>query len=178
VFPRTCAGLAAAAGLACVSVNALPAAVHGSGARNVVTTMPALDSSVVAGINAARTRRGLAPLHVSVRLRSAARSHSLDMARHGFFSHDSGNGTPAGDRLTRFYGPAAKIGETLLEWSPDVTAGEAVQAWLSSPEHRAILLDPGFRELGVSAVHATAGAVDFHGGEITLVTADFGARFH
>jgi uncharacterized protein YkwD len=178
VLPRTCAALAAAVALAGVSVNALPAAVHGSGSRNVVTTVPTLDSGIVAGINAARTRRGLPRLRVSVRLQSAARSHSLDMARHGFFSHDSGNGTPAGDRLTRFYGPAAKIGEALLEWSPDVTAGEAVQAWLSSPEHRAILLDPGFRELGVSAVHATASGHDFHGSEITLVTGDFGARAH
>jgi uncharacterized protein YkwD len=170
--------LAAAVAIAGVSVNALPAAVHGSGSRNVLTAMPTLDGSIVAGINAARTGRGLPRLRVSPRLQSAARSHSLDMARHGFFSHDSGNGTPAGARLTRFYGPAAKIGEALLEWSPDVTAGEAVQAWLSSPEHRAILLDPEFRELGVSAVHATASGGEFHGSEITLVTADFGARAH
>jgi uncharacterized protein YkwD len=168
--------LAAAAVLAGVSVHGLPAAVHTNGARNVVTTLPTLGNGIVAGINAARTRRGLGRLRVSVRLRSAARVHSLDMARRGFFSHDSGDGTSPSDRLARFYPSAAKIGEALLEWSPDVTAGEAVQTWLSSPEHRAILLDPGFREIGVSAVHATAGAGDFHGSQVTLVTADFGSR--
>jgi uncharacterized protein YkwD len=176
VLPRTCVALAAAVALAGVSVNTLPAAVHTGGAHNVVTTMPSLDSGIVAGINAARARHGLARLRVSVGLRSAARAHSLDMARHGFFSHDSRDGTAPGDRFARFYGPAAKIGEALLEWSPGVTAGAAVQAWLSSPEHRAILLDPGFRELGVSAVHATAGAGEFHGSQVTLVTADFGAK--
>jgi len=176
VLPRTCVALAAAVAAAGVSVNALPAAVHGAGSRNVVTSVPALDSGIAAGINAARARHGLVRLRISVRLHAAARSHSLDMARHGFFSHDSGDGTSPQDRLGRFYGAASKIGETLLEWSPDVTAAQAVQAWLSSPEHRAILLDPGFRELGVSAVHATSATGEFRGSEVTFVTADLGTR--
>ena len=37
----------------------------------------------------------------------------------------------------------------------------AVHVWLTSPEHRAILLTASFREIGVSAVHATAAAGSF-----------------
>jgi uncharacterized protein YkwD len=102
------------------------------------------------------------------------------MARDGFFSHDSADGTSPWARLGRFYPSAGyrqwQIGETLLWSSPDVGAAGAVHDWLTSPEHRAILLTPGFREIGVSAVHATAASGSFGGDEVTLVTADLGFR--
>ena len=57
-------------------------------------------------------------------------------------------------------------------------AAGAVQDWLTSPEHRAILLTPAFQEIGVSALHATAASGYFGSDEITLITADFGLRTH
>ena len=151
-----------------------------SASPNVVTALPALDRQIVAGINTARAQRGLVRLRVSAQLRAAARFHSYDMARRGFFSHDSADGTPAGTRLARYYRSAGytrwQIGEALLWAQPDVDGPGAVRDWLTSPEHRAILLTSAFREIGVSAVHATAASGDFNGGEVTLVTADFGVR--
>lgn len=185
VLPRTRAALAMAAAIlvAGASVSAVSAAAplrpH---ARNLVTALPSLDQQVIAGINAAREQHGLARLRLSIPLRAAARFHSWDMARHGFFSHDSSNGASPWARLARYYPSAGytrwQVGETLLWSSPDVDAAGVVQDWLTSPDHRAILLTGAFREIGVSAVHATAASGDFHGDEVTLVTADFGVRSH
>jgi uncharacterized protein YkwD len=186
VLPRTRAGLALAAAalvIAGASASALPvAAAQRAHTRNVLTAMPSLDAQIIGRINAARVERGLQRLRLSLRLRSAADFHSYDMARHGFFSHDSADGSSPWKRLARFYPSAGygrwEIGETLLWYSPGVDAAGVVQDWLTSPEHRAILLTPSFQEIGVSAVHATAASGDFGSDEITLITADFGVRTH
>jgi uncharacterized protein YkwD len=130
--------------------------------RNVVTTMPALGARIAAGINAARARAGLVRLRPSAALGASASAHSIDMVTHGYFSHDSADGTSAWARLRRFYSAEGyrswSAGETILWYSPGVTAAGAVREWLGDASHRAILLAPGFRELGVSAVHATSAA--------------------
>jgi uncharacterized protein YkwD len=144
--------------------------------------MPTLDAQIAAGINAARAANGLVRLRVSPALRAAAHSHSLEMARDGYFSHDSADGTSAWTRLLRFYPSAGykrwDAGETLLWYSPGVDAAQAVHAWLSSPEHRAILLTPAYREIGVSAAHASDAGGSFGDIQATVVTADFGFRSH
>jgi uncharacterized protein YkwD len=188
VLPRTRAGLALAVVAAVVvvagsSVSALPvAAAQRAPTRNVVTAMPSLDVQIMARINAVRVQGGLQRLRLSPRLESAADFHSYEMARHGFFSHDSANGGSPWKRLARFYPSAGyrrwQVGETLLWYSPGVDAAGAVHDWLTSPEHRAILLTAAFQEVGVSALHATAASGYFASGEVTLITADFGVRTH
>jgi len=183
VLPRTRAALAVAAAVIVTgsSVSALPAAAAPRArARNVVTTMPSLDVQLIAGINAARAQHGLGRLHLNGRLRSAASFHSNEMARGGFFSHDSADGSSPWKRLARFYPSTGyrrwRVGETLLWYAPGVDATGAVHDWLTSPDHRAILLAPAFREIGVSALHATAASGYFQGQEVTVITADFGLR--
>jgi uncharacterized protein YkwD len=188
VLPRTRAALALAAVAAVVlaagaSASALPvAAAQRAATPNVVTAMPSLDVQIVARINAARAQHGLQRLRLSLRLKSAADFHSYEMARHGFFSHDSSNGSSPWKRLARFYPSAGyrrwQVGETLLWYSPGVDAAGAVQDWLTSPEHRTILLTPSFQEVGISALHATAASGYFQSDEVTLITADFGVRAH
>ena len=55
-------------------------------------------------------------------------------------------------------------------------AAQALQLWLNSPEHRANLMNPRWREIGIAAVHATAAPGVFHGLDVTIVTTDFGSR--
>lgn len=184
MLPRTRAALAAVVVfVAGVSVNAVAAsspAAHGP--QEEIAPLRALSTQIAFAINAARAERGLSPLHTSRRLRAAAVFHSYDMAGHGFFSHDSSDGTSASTRLARFYPSGGyrrwAIGEALLWYSPGVDAATAVADWLSSPEHRAILLAADYREIGVSAVHVATPTGAFHGHQATLVTADFGARAH
>jgi uncharacterized protein YkwD len=183
VLPRTRAALAVAAVVVVAgsSVSAVSlAATHRAATRNVVTAMRSLDAQVAARINAVRAEHGLGRLRLSPRLGSAADFHSYEMVRHGFFSHDSADGSSPWKRLARFYPSAGfhswQVGETLLWYSPGVDAVGAVHEWLTSPEHRAILLTPAFQEIGVSALHATAASGYFQSYEITLITADFGMR--
>ncbi len=177
--------LAAAVAAVMIAAGSSVSAVHGASARrastrNVVTAMPSLDAQVVARINAARAQNGLGRLRLSPALRAAADFHSSEMVLRGFFSHDSADGSSAWKRLARFYPSAGyrrwQVGETLLWYSPGVDAAGAVHDWLTSPEHRAILLTPAFREIGVSALHSTAASGFFQGQEGTLITADFGVR--
>jgi uncharacterized protein YkwD len=48
--------------------------------------------------------------------------------------------------------------------------------WMASPEHRRNVLDPMWRDVGISALHAPVAPGIFAGGPVTVVTADFGRR--
>ena len=151
----------------------------GSG-RGAVSTDAALERELTLEINVFRAKRGLRPLAVNPSLDMAAESHSLDMARTGYFAHESSNGRGFAARVRRFYGTTGyrtwRAGETLLWASPDVDAKQALAMWLKSPEHLHVLLTPAWREVGLSAVHTPSGPRMFGSLEVTIVTADFGAR--
>ena len=166
--------------VALVAAVAPAAAVtDGSGTREI-SSRAALGRGIVSEINALRAKRGLPHLVVSAQLATAARTHSRRMALAGFFAHETENGTPFGDRVRRYYRSAGfrswRAGENLLWASPDIDAKRAVEMWLDSPGHRRILLTPAWREIGLSAVHTASAPRVFDGLEVTIVTADFGAR--
>ncbi len=102
------------------------------------------------------------------------------MAVHGFFRHESSDGSAFWKRVQNFYGqgryPYWSVGENLLWSSPNVDARRALRMWLASPPHRANLLDPKWREVGLAAVHAPRAGGVYGGSEVTIVTADFGVR--
>jgi uncharacterized protein YkwD len=114
-------------------------------------------------MNAARASNGLAPLRLDFHLVRAARGHSADMMRRGYFAHGAvaGRAVSAGAR-----GPL--FGEDLA-WATGLTPQWVVDRWLASPAHRAVLLRPGFRRVGISIVYGTFIG---HGGA-GVVTADF-----
>lgn len=104
--------------------------------------------------NAERRRRGLRTLKVDPLLSKAARRHSLDMVRRGYFAHTG----PSGDtfvqriRSAGYLGSSHRwlVGENLAwGWGASGSAGGIVDAWLRSPEHRKILLRPSYRAVGV-----------------------------
>jgi uncharacterized protein YkwD len=129
-------------------------------------------------VNAERRRHGTSRLRAVARLRHAAASHSEDMADNNYFSHDAPDGRTVTDRIraTGYLSDARSwsVGETIA-WGRARTGTPAavVRMFLNSPPHRAILLDPGFRDLGVGiALGAPAGP---EAGALT-VTLDFGRR--
>jgi uncharacterized protein YkwD len=151
-----------------------------AGPARISTAMRALQSRVLAEMNRVRAQHGLAPLHPSSRLNAAAGQHSREMARVGYFSHNSADGAAFWRRIQRFYSSAGyrswSVGENLLWSSPDVDAPGAIKMWMGSPEHRANLLNASWREVGLSAVHSDSAPGTYHGLGVTIVTADFGAR--
>jgi uncharacterized protein YkwD len=132
-------------------------------------------------LNTVRARRGLAPLRASPALASAAHRHSMEMARNGFCGHDSANGGSFSQRVSRFYGRGSgwrtwSVAENVLCYPQQLTATAAVSKWLASPGHRANVLGPQWREVGVGAVYAESAPGEFSGADVLLVTADFGVR--
>lgn len=121
------------------------------------------EASLLNTMNAVRKSHGLAPLRVDSNLVRAARGHSADMMHRQYFAHGSvgGRAVAAGAR-----GPL--FGEDLA-WATGLTAQWVVDRWLASPRHRAVLLRPGFRRVGIGIVFGTFIG---HGGA-GIVTADF-----
>ncbi len=97
-------------------------------------------------INAARTERGCAALRYDSRIARAARLHSQDMARNGYFEHDSLDGRSPWDRM-RAQGYDAPGAENIA--AGQRTPQAAVRAWMSSSGHRANILDCDLKATGV-----------------------------
>lgn len=161
------------AALAAASTTA--ASTHG---RRVALT--SLEQGVLVDINSFRTAHGLSPLKLSTSLTAAARSHSVEMETDGYFAHDSHDGQVFWKRIQAYYPSTSygfwSVGENLLWSSPDVDAQRALTMWENSPEHLRNLLDPHWREIGISAVHTPSAPGVFEGRAVTIVTTDFGVR--
>lgn len=171
----TAARFALLAALLVAAVLAIPAAAStGSASPRAVVAVDSVEPAVVARINKVRRKHGLRPLRVSGALAKAANRHARSMAVGGYFSHASANGTQPSTRIRRYYAGSV-VGETLLWRSPGLTAAQAATMWLASPPHRSILLSSTFREIGLAAVHATGARGAFHGLDVTILVADFGA---
>jgi uncharacterized protein YkwD len=133
--------------------------------------------SVVKLLNQTRTQHGLRALHVRTSLCRAARAHSREMIRKGFFSHLSLNGESPAARVRRcgyaLKGASWCAGEVIgYGTGPAGTPRAIVKAWLRSKAHRAILLNPLWRDVGVGRASGTfrsrSGA--------TMFTVDVGRR--
>jgi uncharacterized protein YkwD len=164
--------------VAAVCAILAPAAVPASNAPKVALT--SLESGVLQQLNAIRAKHGLHLLRLNAKLTEAATQHSEEMGNDGYFEHSSHDGTAFWKRIDRWYGSQGfgywSVGENLLWSSPQVDPAHAMQLWMNSPEHRANILAPRWREIGVSAVHLQAAPGDYRGLEVTFVTTDFGVR--
>lgn len=163
--------------LAAAAAAALPATAAHSKPTVALTS---LEQGVLADLNAFRVAHHLAPLRLSASLTAAARDHSQQMEADGYFAHNSFDGTAFWKRIQAFY-PSNhfgfwSVGENLLWSSPDVDAQKALTMWENSPEHLKNMLDPHWREIGVSAVHALRAPGVYQGLAVTIVTTDFGVR--
>ena len=126
--------------------------------------LTARDNSLIAAVNAERALELLPKLRVDYRLARAARAHSLDMLRHDYFGHGNFLG-----RMSRFHVRGPIFAETLAWGSGVMSAGSVLAHWVSSPTHRAILLDPRLHRMGVAT---PIGAFEGYS-RATMVTADF-----
>ena len=105
----------------------------------------------------ARHQAGLPSLHVSATLTRAASAKSDDIAHCGF-SH-SACGHPFSYRADWAGYHWTRLGENIA-WgtgSPLPSARVIFSAWLRSDDHRANILDPAFRDIGVGSGRGTLG---------------------
>jgi len=122
------------------------------------TTPTPGEIAIVRVMNSVRAANGVPPLRIGRALSRAARSHSVDMVRRGYFDHG-----PFVQRLRRFGVRAPYVGENLASGTTPLSAVAIVQMWIASPPHRQNLLDRSFRRIGVGVA----------GSSTRLVTADF-----
>jgi uncharacterized protein YkwD len=112
---------------------------------------------VVAIVNAYRAQNGLAPLVENALLNAAAVDHSLYQATIAKMTHTGSGGTNPGQRIAG-WGYSARM------WAENVAAGQptsdaVMTAWMNSAGHRANILNPNLREIGVAAVTSVRGTI-------------------
>jgi uncharacterized protein YkwD len=123
------------------------------------------ERSLLQEINRVRAAHGAPALRVDARLQRAARAHSVDMMKRGYFSHGDFSG-----RLARFGVQGTAMAENIAMGSGSYgTARGLVQMWLNSPGHRANMLNPAFRRIGVGVA---TGTFQGYGGS-RVATTDF-----
>ena len=104
---------------------------------------------LVNDINRIRADRGLTAMTVDERLTRVALSHARDMASRKYFGHDAPDGTSLPDRLAAV-GFNWSVAAENIALAPDEVQANA--ELLESPEHRANILDPRVRKIGVAAL--------------------------
>jgi uncharacterized protein YkwD len=156
---------------------ALLAAAPTAGAVAVTDRNP-LEASVVSRINAVRESHGLVPLRVVDRLGDAANRHARSMGSASYFRHElftpqmSRDWTPF-SVWVRWYWP----GPGYTAWSAGENPTRTVSNWMASPGHRANILNPNWRNIGVAAVHVDNPAGYYRSwDDVTIVAAEFGRR--
>lgn len=166
--PAVAALLAAAPAQAC----------RGEGAEPHLLTAKQAREAVICLVNERRRNQGLHALRPDGRLTRAAQRHSRSMDSANYFSHSSpGGGTPQGriQRTGYMAGASAwAIAENIRWGAGRGSAKAAVGAWMRSSSHRAALLSPSYRELGVGVA---IGSPTGHGeGNSAIYTTTFGFR--
>lgn len=111
---------------------------------------------VIELVNAERVQQGLAPLRYDSRLATAAQRHADDQAQRQQMSHTGGDGSSAGDRISR-------AGYGWRSWSENVALGYSspaavVNGWMNSSGHRGNILSANV-DTGVGAAVGPDGRI-------------------
>src|SRR4051794_15967528 len=160
----------------------LAAAVPGSAvaAPADVQGQQVLAAQLLEEVNSVRTAHHLAVLRPAPALASAAASHTREMARVGYFAHESADGTGAGGRIAHWDSPGGhafwSVGGGLLWTAPLLAPPEMGARRPARPGQRMIPPAPTWREAGFYAARAPSAPGVYAGQSVTIVTADFGVR--
>lgn len=154
--------------------NAAPACPGGDRLPSQLSSQ-ARNATTLCLLNRERAARDLRPLRLDARLGRAALRHSLDMAVHRYFAHDSRSGAGFSARIARTGWMKGRkrwtVGENLARGSGAAGTPRAiVRAWMNSAPHRRNILQPRFRRIGIGIVGlASRPGSDF------VYTTDFGS---
>jgi uncharacterized protein YkwD len=174
-----------AAALAAALVLAAPAAARADCPDADLVAAPeslaAVRAAVVCEINEKRADVGGVALNESSQLDRGALGHSADMVAYEYLAHEA-EGRPSLYRRIRatgyFDGAADALYSENIGLAPAVraTARVLVDAWMVSPSHRANVLHPSFRDVGVGLAFANADPAFYPNDPSVVFTTDFGQR--
>jgi uncharacterized protein YkwD len=157
------------------SVLLAPSGACGAAADETPLDPPAARQAMLCLTNYARARSGLPPLAGNALLDTAGQAKLRDDVSCGEFSH-----TPCGRPFADVFAPylagagGYRIGENIaLGGGEFATPRSTMDGWLHSAGHRANILAPEFRELGVGYVPS----ITFLGSRnVSLWSQEFGSR--
>jgi uncharacterized YkwD family protein len=101
-------------------------------------------------VNMYRAENDLPPLTLSAELSGAARIKSRDMCDKNYFAHISPTYGSAADMLIGFNISFSYMGENIAKGFS--SAEQVVNSWMNSPGHRANILNPNYKQIGVGHV--------------------------
>ena len=104
-------------------------------------------AKVVELTNVIRQEFGLEVFTENSQLQQAAQTQSENLAFLDFFNHTGLDGKHPWDRVADTGYNYWTVGENIA--AGQLTPEEVVQAWMDSPPHRAAILNPDFKEIGV-----------------------------
>ena len=154
------------------------AAVPAASAHAITMTKP--EKQLMTLVNHMRAKHHLHQLTMVASLERAARAHSRQMVRRGYFSHSSASGESFSARLIRFgYTTTGctrwTVGENIAYgYQASGTPHAIFMAWWHSPAHRHVMLTKRLRNLGIGRASGTFKGVD----GIVFFTLDCGVRIH
>ncbi|MCL2604479.1 MAG: CAP domain-containing protein [Defluviitaleaceae bacterium] len=113
--------------------------------------------------NAERATHGVPALTWHNELANVARAHSRDLSdndRQDNTPHTGTDGSNFNQRITRGGVANSGVGEIigLGTYPSDEIVGFIIKAWLNSPDHRNVLLNPSLTHIGIGVVHNTGDA--------------------
>ena len=120
-----------------------------------VSGISSIEMEVVRLVNIERQREGLSPLVASSALSNVARKKSEDMAVNNYFSHTSPTyGSPS--NMMRTFGiNSSYSGENIAKGQ--LSAASVVSGWMNSSGHRANIMNPSFKTIGVGHYKSSNG---------------------
>jgi uncharacterized protein YkwD len=116
------------------------------GFKTSSTSDPSDEQAMVTWLNHERTSRGLKALSLNTKARAVAEAHSKDMFARGYFSHITPSGKNPFDRMSAAGIRFGAAGENLA-LAPTLVLAE--NGLMNSPPHRANILDPDYRTVGI-----------------------------
>ena len=123
---------------------------------------------LLAGTNAKRQEAGLGALTLNSTLSVAAANKAADMFSKNYWAHNSPTGATPWDFVAGAGYRYTVAGENLAKNFS--TSQGVIDAWMASQSHRANILKPNYRDVGLAVVNGT-----LNGEETTLVVEMFGA---
>jgi uncharacterized protein YkwD len=160
--------------LASAPAQAAPQACANATAAAAQVSQQSVAEAVRCLVNAERAAKRLPALRDAPALRRAADAHARDMVVRSYFEHVCPGGATLTDRVRRAGYGGFTLGED-IGWGTEElgTPAAIVEAWMHSPPHRAVILHPRFREIGVGVELGTPSDRDANGAVYVI---DLGRR--
>ncbi|HEX2925207.1 MAG TPA: CAP domain-containing protein [Ruminiclostridium sp.] len=132
------------------SSTAKPAA-----ATTATGSFAAFQNKVVQLVNAERAKNGLKPLKMNAQLNKTATLKSQDMAKLGYFDHNSPTYGSPFDMMKKYGISYSTAGENIA--MGQTTPEQVMNGWMNSPGHRANILRASFTQIGVGVAKNSSG---------------------